>query len=86
MRDEDKHLLAVAIECDLYDILSEIEKSDMENRKTLKEELINNFINSYRKSFPDITKKEFKEYINFVLERTRKNSEDLTKDELDDER
>lgn len=86
MKNEEKHLLGVAIECDLYDILEEIESSNDENKLSLKEELIQNFIKCYSKSFPDITEQEFRKYIDFVLERTKNNREKLIQNELGEER
>ena len=84
MNDKDKHYLAVAIECDLCDIISEIEKSNREDKKTLIAELINNFITKYKKSFPSVTEDEFKDYISLILQRTN-NIGNSNKDEIDDE-
>lgn len=87
MSDEDKHAMAVAIECDLYDIISEIEESTRtrEDKKNLIAELIDSFISKYRERFSSVPEDEFRNYISAILQRTKNNVQNLNKDEIDDE-
>ena len=58
MTENDKHYLNVAIECYLYDILTELNKSQYEDKENIKTEIINNFIERFKRSFDSMTEEE----------------------------
>ncbi len=75
LNNHDKHYLGVAIESDLYNIVSEIKKSNREDKEELVEDLINNFIDKYKNAFPSVTEEEFRLYIDEIFEKTKETSE-----------
>lgn len=58
MTEKDIHYLNVAIECYLYDILTELNKSQYEDKENIKTEIINNFIERFKRSFDSMTEEE----------------------------
>ena len=81
MTEKDIHYLNVAIECYLYDILTELNHSKYEDTENMRTEIIDTFIEKFKQSFDSMTEEDVSR-----LTKEHLIKHNLLKDNLDDKK